>query len=111
MFSFFDDLVLLKLIPYKMITHFSFLKKPFIAMLFLITISVVTNASNNDKPCCSKKCTGSEYCSACKNCSGCNYCNSGGYCGVCRPEAFKKPVKKTTVKPQIKPKTQVKKKK
>lgn len=73
-------------------------------------------AFHNDKSCCSKKCTGSEYCSACKNCSGCAHCNSGGYCGVCRPEAYKKTTAKPKPKTQTKsttakPKQQVKKKK
>lgn len=94
---------------------FNFKSILFILLCLFFFSLPISLSSNNDKPCCSKKCTGSEYCSACKNCSRCGYCNSGGYCGVCRPEAFIKPVKKTTVKPkakqQVKPNTSVKKNK
>lgn len=87
--------------------------KTILILLFVANQYSFSATIHNDKPCCSKKCTGSEFCSACKNCSACKYCNSGGYCGVCRPEAFKKPVKKTTVTPKakqyVKPKPQIKK--
>lgn len=87
--------------------------KTILILLFVANQYSFSATIHSDKPCCSKKCTGSEYCSACKNRSGCKYCNSGGYCGVCRPEAFKRPIKKATVssktKQQVKPKTQIKK--
>lgn len=72
--------------------------KYLLILLLVVQQSASAKSYHNDKPCCLRKCTGSEYCSACKNCSACAYCNSGGYCGVCRPDAFKKPVKNTTVK-------------
>jgi len=87
-------------------------------LIFLLVAQQYAFAKSfhNHKPCCSKKCTGTEYCSACKNCSGCAHCNSGGYCGVCRPEAYKKvtikPKSKTQTKStSAKPKQQIKKKK
>lgn len=77
---------------------------PFKKLILLVTI-LTSSLSFAGEPCCSKKCTGSEYCSACKNCSGCAHCNSGGYCGVCRPEAYKKaPVKKKPAVPAQKKK-------
>ena len=76
--------------------------KNIIIILFVALQYSFSATLHNDKPCCSKKCTGSEYCTACKNCSGCAYCNSGGFCGVCRPEAFKKTPIKKIVKPKAK---------
>jgi len=74
------------------------IQKSIFILLIVASQILLSATSSNDKPCCSKKCTGSEYCSACKNCSGCAHCNSGGYCGVCRPEAYKKAPQKTAIK-------------
>ena len=74
------------------------IQKSIFIVLIVASQILLSATSSNDKPCCSKKCTGSEYCSACKNCSGCAHCNSGGYCGFCRSEAYKKAPQKTAIK-------------
>jgi hypothetical protein len=81
--------------------------------IFLILLigffSIAISMNNNNKNCCSKKCTGGEFCFACKNCSGCAYCKSGGYCGKCRPDKFKTKTVKASPKALLK-KNVVKKK-